>query len=44
MELKNWDDFGTYEEVEDVGQFKLNNSWVLVKKDEGIKARLCCQK
>ena len=40
-ELKNWDDFGTYEEVEDVGQFKLNTSWVLVKKDEGIKARLC---
>ena len=40
-ELKNWDDFGVYVEVEDDGQVVLNTNWVLVKKDEGVKARLC---
>ena len=40
-ELENWDNFGTYEEVEDVGQKTLNTNWVLVKKADGVKARLC---
>ena len=30
-----------YQEVEDEGQKALNTNWVLVKKDKGIKARLC---
>ena len=40
-ELQNWDDFGVYMEIEDLGQKTLNTNWVLVKKDEGVKARLC---
>ena len=40
-ELKNWDDFGVYIEVEDIGQETVNTNWVLVKKDDGVKARLC---
>ena len=37
-ELKNWDDFGTYEEVEDAGQETLNTNWILVKKGDGVKS------
>ena len=40
-ELKNWDDFGVYKEVEDEGQKTLNTNWVLVRKEKGVKARLC---
>ena len=40
-ELRNWKDFGVYREVKDVGQRKINTSWVLVRKDSGVKARLC---
>ena len=40
-ELENWDNFGTYVEVEDVGQEKLNTNWVIVQKGDAIKARLC---
>ena len=40
-ELKNWEDFHVFEEVEDVGQPTINTSWVLVKKETGVKARLC---
>ncbi len=40
-ELQNWDNFKVFQEVEDVGQHALNTSWVLVKKDEYVKARLC---
>ena len=40
-ELKSWDEFGVYTEVEDQGQHCLNTNWVLVKKDGAVKARLC---
>ena len=44
-ELKNWEDFGVFEEVPDEGQKALGTNWVLVKKiidsEEGVKARLC---
>ena len=40
-ELKNWRDFGVYCEVEDIGQKTINTNWVLIRKDTGIKARLC---
>ena len=40
-ELQNWKDFSVYREVEDVGQECINTNWLLVRKDIGIKARLC---
>ena len=40
-ELDNWKNFKVYEAVDDVGQEALNTNWVLVKKDDGVKARLC---
>ena len=40
-ELQNWDQFGTYEEVEDVGQPCLRTNWILVRKADKVKARLC---
>ena len=40
-ELQNWEQFGVYEEVNDIGQPKINTNWVLIRKDSGIKARLC---
>ena len=40
-ELQNWRDFGVFREVEDVGQKTINTNWVLVRKEAGIKARLC---
>ena len=39
-ELANWREFGVYCEVDDVGQRTISTSWVLVRKDSGIKARL----
>ena len=43
-ELRSWDDFQVYEEVEDEGQFKLGTNWVLTEKiingENGVKARL----
>jgi hypothetical protein len=39
--LNNWDEFGVYQEVKDLGQRLINTNWVLVRKDAGIKARLC---
>ena len=40
-ELLNWKEFGVYRVVEDVGQKTINTNWVLVRKDSGVKARLC---
>ena len=40
-ELRNWEQFEVFEEVEDNGQFLINTNWVLVRKESGIKARLC---
>jgi hypothetical protein len=40
-ELENWEQFEVYTEVKDVGQTLLGTNWVLVKKDNGVKARLC---
>lgn len=41
-ELKNWDQFGAYQEVPDEGQPRINTNWVLVRKGTGlVKARLC---
>ena len=40
-ELENWEQFEVYREVKDVGQTLLGTNWVLVKKDYGVKARLC---
>ena len=39
-ELSNWSQFGVFREVDDVGQRTISTSWVLVRKDTGIKARL----
>ena len=39
-ELDNWDTFGTFTEVQDIGQTTLRTNWILVRKD-GVKARLC---
>ena len=41
VELENWRSFGVYKEVKDEGQDLLNTNWVIVKKGEGVKARLC---
>ena len=40
-ELENWDKFQTYVEVDDIGQERLLTNWVLVRKSDGVKARLC---
>jgi hypothetical protein len=40
-EIENWEQFGVYKEVEDVGQKVINTNWVLVRKGTGVKARLC---
>ena len=40
-ELENWKQFEVYKEVKDVGQTLLGTNWILVKKDDGVKARLC---
>ena len=40
-ELDNWKEFGVYKVVDDVGQKTINTNWVLVRKSNGIKARLC---
>ena len=40
-EIDNWKEFGVFMEVEDLGQKTINTNWVLIKKDAGIKARLC---
>ena len=40
-ELRNWEDFGVFEEIKDDGQKCVNTNWVLVKKSSGVKARLC---
>ena len=32
-----------YTEVEDKGQHAINTSWVLVRKEGGVKARLCAR-
>ena len=40
-ELENWDRFGAYVEVKDVGEERLNTNWVLVQKGAVVKARLC---
>ena len=39
--LANWKAFGAYRIVKDIGQKTIMTSWVLVRKDFGIKARLC---
>ena len=41
QELNSWDKFEVYEEVSDNGQRLLHTNWILVQKDEGVKARLC---
>ena len=40
-ELENWKLFEVYREVKDTGQTLLGTNWILVKKDDGVKARLC---
>ena len=44
-ELKNWDDFGTFSEVQDEGQKTLGLNWILTEKvvdgKPVVKARLC---
>ena len=40
-ELKSWEDFEVYEEVADRGQKTLRTNWILVRKKDGVKARLC---
>ena len=39
-ELKKLEHFGSYEEVEDEGQFKISTRWVLWLKEDEIRARL----
>ena len=39
-ELKKLEDFHTYEEVADEGQFRISTTWVLWKKGEETRARL----
>ena len=39
-ELENWDKFGVFEEVPDRGQKLVGTSWVVVRKPNGVKARL----
>ena len=40
QELMKLNDFGTYKEVKDKGQFRLSTTWVLWKKDGEVRARL----
>ena len=40
-ELKSWEDFEVYEEVADRGQKTLRTNWILVRKKDGVKARVC---
>ena len=39
-ELKKWEEYGVYEEVQNEGQFCLGTNWVVVRKPKGVKARL----
>ena len=38
-ELKQWDAYGVYEEVDDEGQFALGTDWIMAKKGDGVKGR-----
>ena len=40
-ELVKWEQFGVYQEVPYNGEHLINTNWVLVRKDGGVKARLC---
>ncbi len=40
QELTKLKEFGTYEEVQDTGQFRITTRWVLWMKGEGVRARL----
>ena len=39
-EIQKLQEFQTYEEIKDVGQFKISTTWVLSEKGEEIRARL----
>jgi hypothetical protein len=39
-ELKKLQDFNTYEEVDDVGQFRISTTWVIWDKGDEMRARL----
>ena len=40
VELKKLKEFNTYEEVKDVGQFRISTTWVLWNKGDEVRARL----
>ncbi len=39
-ELHKLQEFNTYTEVPDEGQFRISTTWVLMKKGEEVRARL----
>ena len=39
-ELEGWKEMDAYQEVPDVGQYRIKSMWVITKKDKGYKARL----
>ena len=40
-ELEKWNTFSAYEEVDENGQDVISCRWVLVRKEDNVKARLC---
>lgn len=40
IELDKLKNFNTYQEVDDVGQFRISTTWVICRKDSGVRARL----